>query len=607
MFQSFDDRSETAAGPARLAALRARLRAEGFDGFVVPRADEHQGEYVAPSAERLAWLTGFTGSAGIAVVLAEEAAVFVDGRYTLQVREQVDPGAFTPVHVTETPPSRWLGERVGAGMRIGYDPMLLTLAQVRRYEAACEAKGAAFVAMAENPVDAIWRDRPAPPVGPVSLHPAAFAGVDAADKIARLDERLAADGLDAALLTQPDSVAWLLNLRGSDVAHNPVALAFAVLRRGERPAVFLDGRKLSNEVRATLEEVAEVYGPGRLEATLELLGERKAKVLVDPDLTAAGLCRRLAAAGATLVEGQDPVLLPKAVKNAVELDGARAAQVRDGVAVTRFLAWLDAAAPSGEVDEIEAAEALERFRAETGLLKEISFDTISAAGPNAAIPHYRVNRRSNRKIAPGEIFLIDSGAQYEDGTTDITRTVIVGAPTAEMRDRNTRVLAGHIAIATARFPAGTSGAQLDPLARLMLWKAGLDFDHGTGHGVGSYLSVHEGPQRLSKLGTTPLEAGMILSNEPGFYKAGQWGIRIENLIVVTPAEPIDGGERPMHGFETITLAPIDRRLIEPALLAPDALAWLDGYHARVRATLSPHLDDSARAWLEAATAPLARR
>jgi len=604
MFQTFDDRSDTAAGPGRLALLRARLAAAGLDGFVVPRADEHQGEYVPPGAERLAWLTGFTGSAGIAVVLAGEAAIFVDGRYTLQAREQVDAAAFAQRDVTATPPSRWLGERVSAGQRIGYDPMLHTLAQVRRYEAACAAKGAAFVAVDENPLDAVWPDRPGPPLAQVRLYPQALAGVSAADKIARLDGRLAELGADAALLTQPDSIAWALNVRGADVPHNPVALAFAVLRRGDRPTVFIDGRKLSNEVRATLEEVADIAEPPALGGTLAALGARRAKVLVDPELAAAGLCRRLVETGATLVEGQDPVLLPKAVKNAAEIAGARTAHQRDGVAVTRFLHWLDHAAAAGGLDEIAVAEALERFRAETGLLKDISFDTISAAGPNAASPHYRVTRRSNRPIADGDIVLVDSGAQYEDGTTDITRTVIVGRATAEMRDRYTRVLAGHIAIATARFPVGTSGAQLDPFARQALWQAGLDFDHGTGHGVGAYLSVHEGPHRLSRLGTTPLEAGMILSNEPGFYKAGHWGIRIENLLVVTAAEPIAGGDRPMHAFETLTLAPIDQRLVEPSLLSAEARAWLDAYHARVAAAIGPSLDPEERAWLRVATAPL---
>jgi Xaa-Pro aminopeptidase len=604
MFQSFDDASEPAAGPGRLARLRERLAAEGLDGFLVPRADEHQGEYVPKAAERLAWLTGFTGSAGFAVVLADAAAVFVDGRYTLQVREQTDERAYARCHVVETPPARWLAERLKGGMRIGYDPMLHTVAQVRRFEKACAEKGATLEPVAENPIDAIWDGRPAPALGTVRLHPSELAGASPAEKLAKLEAALGKAGVDAAVLTQPDSIAWLFNVRGSDVAHNPVPLAFAVLRTGAPPQLFIDGRKLSNAVRAELSEVAEIAEPAKLAPALEALGQGGARVLLDPDLTADAIGRRIAAAGGVVVEGQDPVLLPKAVKNAAEIAGTRRAHLRDGAAVTRFLRWLEETAPRGGLDEIAVAEALERFRAETGALKDISFDTISGAGAHAALPHYRVTRASSAPLRMNEIYLIDSGGQYEDGTTDITRTVIVGQPTAEMRDRFTRVLAGMIAVSTARFPVGTTGAQLDPLARVALWKAGLDFDHGTGHGVGVYLSVHEGPQRISKLGTTPLEAGMILSNEPGYYKEGAFGIRIENLLLVTPAEPIEGGERPMHGFETLTFAPIDRRLIEPSQLAPADRSWLDAYHAKVAALIGPLVDEETRAWLMAATAPL---
>jgi Xaa-Pro aminopeptidase len=604
MFQSFDDASEPAAGPVRLARLRARLAAEGLDGFLVPRADEHQGEYVPKAAERLAWLTGFTGSAGTCVVLMDAAAVFVDGRYTLQVREQTDGSAFERCHLVDTPPSKWLAQRLKSGQRLGYDAMLHTVAQVRRLEKVCSEAGAVLVAVAENPVDAVWPDRPAPPVGAVRLQPGELAGASAAEKIDRLEAALEKAGADAAVLTQPDSIAWLLNVRGSDVAHNPVPLAFAILRKGTAPQLFIDGRKLSNAVRSAIADVAEIGEPAALWPALEALGGQAARVLVDPELTADGIARRIAAAGGILVEGQDPVLLPKAVKNAAEIAGTRRAHLRDGAAVTRFLCWLEKTAPEGHLDEIAVAEALERFRSETGALKDISFDTISGAGAHAALPHYRVTRAASAPLKRNEIYLIDSGGQYEDGTTDITRTVIVGEPTAEMRDRFTRVLAGMIAVSTARFPAGTSGAQLDPFARMALWKAGLDFDHGTGHGVGVYLSVHEGPQRISKLGTTPLEAGMILSNEPGYYKAGAYGIRIENLLLVTPVEPVEGGERPMHGFETLTFAPIDRRLIEPSLLAPADRAWLDGYHGEVMRRIGPLVDEDTRAWLAAATAPL---
>ena len=604
MFQSFDDASEPAAGPARLARLRARLAAEGLDGFLVPRADEHQGEYVPKAAERLAWLTGFTGSAGTCVVLGDAAAVFVDGRYTLQVREQTDGGAFERCHLVDMPPSKWLAGRLKPGQRLGYDPMLHTVAQVRRLEKVCAEAGAEFVAVADNPIDAVWDGRPALPVGAVLLQPGDLAGASAAEKIARLEAALEKAGVDAAVLTQPDSIAWLFNVRGSDVAHNPVPLAFAILRKGAPPQLFIDGRKLSNAVRSAVADVAEIAEPAGLTPALAALGAKAARVLVDPELTADAIARRITAAGGVIVEGQDPVLLPKAVKNAAEIAGTRRAHLRDGAAVTRFLHWLETTAPAGHLDEIAVAEALERFRSETGALKDISFDTISGAGAHAALPHYRVTRASSAPLKPGEIYLIDSGGQYEDGTTDITRTVIVGEPTAEMRDRFTRVLAGMIAISTARFPVGTSGAQLDPFARMALWKAGLDFDHGTGHGVGVYLSVHEGPQRISKLGTTPFEAGMILSNEPGYYKAGEYGIRIENLLLVTPAEPVAGGERPMHGFETLTCAPIDRRLIEPALLSPADRAWLDGYHAEVLARIGPLVDGETRAWLARATAPL---
>lgn len=605
MFQSFDIVSDPGLGAERLALLRTRLRADGLDGFVVPRADEHQGEYVPPAAERLAWLTGFTGSAGMAVVLAGEAAIFVDGRYTLQVRQQVDENAFAPQPLVETPPAVWLGTRLKAGMRIGYDAMLLTVAQVRRFAAVCAAHGATFVPVAENPLDAVWADQPAPPLGAVALQPPELAGESAAAKIARIATLVGQEGADAVVLTQPDSIAWLFNIRGHDVAHNPVPLAFAILPVAGRPQIFIDGRKLSNTVRDVLAGVADIAAPSGFRPALGALGEKGARVLIDPDWAAEAIRQALDDGGARIVEGRDPVLLPKAIKNAAEIAGTRTAHLRDGAAVVRYLAWLDGRAPAGDLDEIAAVEKLEALRAETGLLKDISFDTISGSGPHGAIVHYRVNRASNRVLAQGELFLVDSGAQYQDGTTDITRTVAVGQPSAEMRANYTRVLAGHVALATARFPAGTSGAQLDPLARLPLWQAGLDFDHGTGHGVGCYLSVHEGPQRIARVGTTPLEPGMIVSNEPGYYKTGAYGIRIENLLLVTPAEVPHGGERPMMGFETLTLVPYDRRLIDVALLAPAARAWVDAYHAEVRGALAPLLSPEDLVWLAQATAPLA--
>ncbi len=604
MFQTYDTVSDPSQGAARCAALRAELARQGLTGFLVPRADAHQGEYVPPSESRLQWLTGFAGSAGIAVVLDDKAAIFVDGRYTIQVREQVDTTVFAPMHLIDTPPQDWLARELKPGDRLGYDPMLHTVTGVRRLKTACERAGATLVAVDENPVDIVWTDRPEPPLGQVFAHDLAYAGEPSEDKIARISAKVADAGAEAAVLTQPDSIAWLYNIRGSDVAHTPLPLSFAVVRAKGRPTLFIDGRKLSNAMRDDLSERTEISEPGELLPALGRIGAAGGKVLLDPNLAGDALARAIADAGGTVVEGTDPVLLAKAVKNAVELDGARAAHRRDGAAFARFLAWFDRTVEKEPLDEIKVAEALEGFRVETGALKDISFDSISAAGPNAAICHYRVSRDSNRPIPPDSLFLIDSGGQYLDGTTDITRTIAVGQPSEEMRRHFTLVLKGHIAIATARFPEGTSGAQLDALARRALWQAGLDFDHGTGHGVGSYLSVHEGPQRIARTGHTPLQPGMIVSNEPGYYRDGAYGIRIENLEVVRPAAPIPGGDRPMLGFEALTLAPIDRRLVVKDLLTPEERQWFDAYHARVRAEIGPLVDAETRAWLEAATAPL---
>lgn len=591
--------------------LRAELRRRGLTGFIVPHADEHQSEYLPPSAERLAWLTGFTGSAGTAVVLRDEAAVFVDGRYTIQAAAQVDQSAFALQHLLDTPPWTWLKARVQPGDRIGYDPWLMTVAEVRRLEETCRAAEATLTPVSGNPIDHIWTDRPAPPLGAVTIHPTALAGEEAEDKVARLKTAISEARADAAILAQADSIAWTFNLRGADIAHNPVALAYAILPVHERPLLFIDGRKLSNSVRSRLADLAELHEPAEFAGALATLGREGAKVLLDPKGTPAAIAAAVRDAGGTIVEGADPAELPKARKNATELAGTRRAHIRDGAAMVRFLAWLDRAVLSGEVDELAAAEKLTEFRADTARrdrseLVDVSFATISGAGPNGAIVHYRVTPDTNRVLEAGSLYLVDSGGQYRDGTTDITRTVAVGQPSEEMRDRFTRVLKGHIAIATARFPAGSTGAQLDTLARAALWQAGLDYDHGTGHGVGSFLAVHEGPARISKLGTVPLEPGMILSNEPGYYKPGAYGIRIENLVVVTPAAEIPGGDRPMLGFETLTLAPIDRRLIEPALLSPAEREWLDAYHARIGPMLAHLLDKEEQNWLMAATAPLAK-
>jgi Xaa-Pro aminopeptidase len=605
-FQSFDDPAERTASAPRVAALRAKLARRGLAGLIVPRADRQQNEYVPPADERLAWLTGFTGSAGAAVVLMQRAALFVDGRYTLQAREQVDTSLFSIEHMVDTPPSRWIENNLASGDRLAYDPWLHTIEGAERLAKACVAAGATLVAVEQNPIDAIWTDRPAPPLGAVTLHDLRFAGEEATTKLARLRPEIGRLKADALVVSDPHAVAWTFNIRGSDVAHTPLPLAFAVVPREGRPTLYVDGRKLSNDVRHRLEAVADIREPGDFTRDLAALGTDGKTVRLDQATAADALAKLVTSHGGTVTRGPDPIALMKAVKNSVEIEGAREAHRRDGAAVTRFLAWLERAAAGGNLTEIAAVEALESFRRESGLLKDVSFPTIAGAGPDGAIVHYRVTRKTDRRIAPGELFLVDSGGQYEDGTTDITRTVAVGEPTAEMRERFTLVLKGHIAIARAVFPDGTTGAQLDPLARQFLWAAGLDFDHGTGHGVGSYLSVHEGPARISKLGTTPLRRGMILSNEPGYYKTGEYGIRIENLVLVVEAAPVAGAEKTLNTFETLTLAPIDRRLIELKLLTDAERLWLDRYHARVAKTLAPLVDPEIRAWLETATRPLGR-
>jgi Xaa-Pro aminopeptidase len=604
-FQSFDDPQPAQTGP-RLQSLRQELSRLGLAGFILPRADRHQNEFVAPCEERLAWLTGFTGSAGVIVVLAERAALFVDGRYTLQAGNQVDTALYSVIHSTDTPPDRWLEQNLPAGGRLGYDPWLQTAEGAERLARTCSNVGATLVPVEPNPVDAIWSDRPAPPLGAVALHDLRFSGEYASSKLARIQTEIASLRADALVISDPHAVAWTFNIRGADLAHTPVVLAFAIVPREGRPTLFVDSAKLSNAVRHRLEEVTQVHEPADFIRELAALGTARCNVRLDQATGADALSRIVTLSGGRVTRGADPIAMMKAVKNPVEIEGARTAHIRDGAAVTRFLAWLDREAPRGQLTEIDAVEAIESFRRDSGLLKDVSFPTISGAGPNGAIVHYRVTRSTNRTIAPGELFLIDSGAQYEDGTTDITRTVAVGEPAPEMRDRFTRVLKGHIAIACALFPDGISGAQLDPFARQSLWQAGLDFDHGTGHGVGSYLSVHEGPARISKLGNTVLKRGMILSNEPGYYKTGAYGIRIENLVLVVEAPAAKGGEKPLNTFETLTLVPIDRRLIDPAMLDRNELAWLDAYHVRVSATLAPLVDPDTRAWLEAAARPLGR-
>jgi Xaa-Pro aminopeptidase len=598
-FQTYDDTSDAATCAPRLSALRVELARRGLDGFVVPHSDQHMGEYLPAFAERLAWLTSFTGSAGAAVVLKDKAAVFVDGRYTLQVARQTDTSLFEPRDLVAEGPQGWIPDALPKGAKLGYDPWLHTAHGVMHLRAACEKAGATLVACETNPIDAVWTDQPAPPTTPAKPHALNLAGVQSEAKRLQLGEGLKKAGAEAAVITLADSVCWLLNIRGADVPHTPFTLAFAILHEDGGADLFLDPAKRNPELMAHLGNSVQVHNPDQFEAALAAMKGKS--VLVDPATAAAAIFDRLHKAGATIRQGADPCQLPKACKNSLEIEGTRKAHIRDGAALARFFSWLSVNAAGGTLTEIEAAKTLEGFRRATGCLSDVSFDTISGAGPNGAIVHYRVTQSTNRTIAQGDMFLIDSGAQYPDGTTDVTRTVMVGEPTAEMKDRFTRVLKGHIALATARFPEGTIGMQLDTLARRPLWEAGLDYDHGTGHGVGSYLSVHEGPQNISKKPVLQaLKPGMICSNEPGFYKTGAFGIRIENLVVVSELKDV-GGERPMMEFETITLAPIDLNLVEPGLLTDVEKSWLNAYHARVQATIGHLVDEETRSWLDKAT------
>jgi len=599
-FQTYDDVSDAALCAPRLKALRAELQKRGLDGFVIPHSDEHQSEYLPARAERLAWLTAFTGSAGAAVVLADKAVVFTDGRYTLQVAAQTDTKLFEPRDLVAEGPQGWIPDHLPKGAKLGYDPWLSTANAAAGLRAAAERAGGTLVACDSNPIDAVWTDQPLPPQSPAIPHPFNLAGETSASKRARLADGLKQSGADAAVITLADSVCWLLNIRGSDVPHTPFALAFAILGNDGGVDLFLDPQKRSPELIAHLGGDIQLHKPEEFTGALDRMKGKK--IIADPATAAAAVLDRLHRAGATIKHQPDPCQLPKACKNRLEIEGMRKAHIRDGAAMVRFLSWFSDAAAGGELTEIEAAQTLEGYRRATGCLSDLSFDSISGAGSNGAIVHYRVTRSTNRVIGKNEMFLIDSGAQYPDGTTDVTRTVMVGVPTGEMKDRFTRVLKGHIALATARFPDGTIGMQLDSFARRPLWEAGLDYDHGTGHGVGSYLSVHEGPQNISKrpIGQK-LMPGMICSNEPGFYKAGAFGIRIENLVVVTDFVEIPGGERKMMELETITLVPIDRNLVEVSLLTEGERAWLNAYHAKVRDALHHLVEDEARVWLDSVT------
>lgn len=604
MFQSFEEISSPSAVPERVRALRRELKSRKLKGFLVPHSDEHQDEFLPPSAERLRWLTGFTGSAGAAIVLEDVAVLLVDGRYTLQARAQTDTTLFEVLQTPEAKASKWLTAKLPKGGALGYDPSLHTIKEIERLTESLGKAGIRLEPQANNPIDLLWQDRPAPSSSPVVPHGLEFSGRSAAEKIAEVQERLRRDRADAVLLTLLDSVAWLFNIRGADISHSPLALAFALVPARGKPALFIDPAKVGDNVRGHLREAVELLPPDALDARLKSLGQKGARVRLDPETTPVRFKQVLEAAGAKIVAGEDPCILPKAIKTTAEIKGARAAHLRDGAAVSRFLAWLDEYSPSGRVDEISAAMKLEDFRRESGELKDISFDSISAAGPHGAVVHYRPTTVSNLKLKPRSLYLIDSGGQYADGTTDITRTIAIGTPSAEMRRHYTLVLKGHIAIAAVRFPKGTRGQDIDPFARRPLWEAGLDFDHGTGHGVGSYLSVHEPPQRISRHGTVELQPGMILSNEPGLYREGEYGIRLENLVLVTPPAAIKGGTREMFGFETLTLVPFDRRLIDPSLLTRDELAWLNAYHAEVRRKIEKLLRGSSRSWLRDATATL---
>jgi Xaa-Pro aminopeptidase len=594
---------------ARLAALREQLKADRLDGFVVPICDEHMSEYVGEYAQRLGWLTGFGGSAGNAVVLSEQAAIFTDGRYTLQVREQVDGKHWDYVGVPETSIAEWLKANAPEGGRIGYDPWVHTKGWVESATKALKAKGAELVPVSRNPIDAVWSDQPGKSDAKLMVHDDRYAGQNSAEKRAEIAEWLSANNLDSTVVAALDSVAWLLNVRGSDVSRTPVALSFVLAHADGTADLFVAPEKVSDEVRAHLGNAVRLRTPEEFVPELKAMAGKR--IAVDPDRSVAAIFGALKDAGATIIETRDPTILPKARKNVVEQAGHRAAQARDGAALSRFLHWMNETAHQGGLTELSAAAKLQDFRAATGMLKDLSFDTISATGPNGAHCHYKVDEASNRDIEPNSIYLVDSGGQYLDGTTDVTRTIWIGPgePTAEMKDRYTRVLKGHIALALATFPEGTRGAQLDSLARAPLWSAGLDYAHGTGHGVGSFLAVHEGPQRIAKFTGAqagvdePLLPGMILSNEPGYYKAGEYGIRIENLVLVEERE-IAGAEGRYFGFENLTWAPIDATLVDTTLLTREELRWWDDYHATVLEIVGPQLEGDALAWLEGVCEPL---
>ena len=602
MFQKFTSSSNPEKGGERLAALRKEMRKEKLTHFLIPHADEHQNEYLPERAERLSWLTGFLGSAGFCIAGLKQAIVFVDGRYTLQLREQTDLNHFTPESLVDLPPSKWLAANTTRKSRIGFDPALTTIAQYEQFSASVKQRGAELAAT-DNLIDRIWHDQPASPAGLVKLHANKYAGQTAAKKITSIQKAIADKQADLCLLTDPASLCWLFNIRGNDMVHNPLVLGYAIIPAKGKPTLFIEPAKLTASSEKQLKKLANLAAPKTVEKTLAKAAKGK-QVLCDPNLVAWKFAHSITKAGGKIIKGRDPVVLPRAIKNQTEIQGARNAHIRDGVAMCKFLYWLDQQR-AGSIDEITTAKKLESIRFENAKamgsrLEEISFDTISGAGPNGAIVHYRVSEKTNARIKNNSLYLVDSGAQYLDGTTDITRTIAIGKPPKQAITDYTLVLKGHIAIGLARFPKGTRGVDLDVLARNALWQNGKDYAHGTGHGVGSFMNVHEGPQSLSKRGMEPFVPGMIVSNEPGYYVEGKYGIRIENLVLVTESESL-GGNIDTHGFENLTFAPIDLRLIDTSLLNSVERKWLNDYHAQTYKKLSPHLPRAEKTWLKQAT------
>ena len=603
-FQTFENRGGPEHTKERITLLREELKRRKLNGFIIARGDAHLNEYVSDRDERLLWLTGFSGSAGTAIILEHTAALFIDGRYELQVQSEVDNAVITPIPLMEQKPHQWLKDNATSALRLGSDPTLLSVNTYEKLTETLEAKAAKLVSCPINPIDTIWQDQPKAPEHPVVAHPKKYAGREPTDKIKQIQTILKEQSIDAFVATAPEDTCWLLNIRGQDVSHTPIMLAHAIIHARAKPELFLNTARLNARAKDHLTGNTRLQRPENFDDALKALGRQFKKVLIDPNRTNAAIYQVLRASRAEIVRGTSPVSLPKARKNKAEIEGSKTAHLRDGTAMVNFLHFLQEATKTSSLTEIDAAKALEQCRFDTGALKDISFETISGAGPNGAIVHYRVSEKTNRPLKNGELYLVDSGAQYKDGTTDITRTVAIGTPKPMMLRHYSLVLKAHIRLATACFPKGTRGADLDPIARAPLWQAGLDYNHGTGHGVGSFLSVHEGPQGISRRAMVPLEPGMILSNEPGYYREGAYGIRLENLVIIKDLEDIAGGEEPMMQFETLTLAPFDRTLIDPELLSKSELTWLNAYHKTVYKALNKTLKAPEKTWLKTATAPI---